>query len=283
MSTFAALFALFSIAYSQTSGETGWDLVETTWNINVFAGFYPIELTVDAAKKKNWQQLLTCSDSGSPGNVYTLGGDLSSMPIYNADGYISGMILGMLDPGASSETINKINPYTQYTMSNGTKFWGVEAYFRDPDTICKSGQTKNGDVGDRLWFNNGDGSGNYYKAPLTQNASVLNSTGWELGACFWQMGYHYWRYMSIDMDCDQTYPIFLLYNGGKLNAWGIALAHSDRPDLTSYRWEHPAGSELDYFFQSGEIPKCLPNQGTLSTQHIFLTNPAYDLCPLFSG
>ena len=112
---------------------------------------------------------------------------------------------------------------------------------------------------------------------MRQNDTALNATMWEKGACFWQMGYHYWRYMSIDMDCNDTYPIFLLYNGGKLNAWGIALAHHDRPYLSSYRWEHPGGSELDYFFQSGQIPTCLPNDGTLSTQHIFLTNAAYNV------
>ena len=91
------------------------------------------------------------------------------------------------------------------------------------------------------------------------------------------MGTHYWRDMTVDMDCDDTYPIFLLYNGGALDAWGIALAHSDRPYLSSYRWEHPGGSELNYFFQSGEIPTCLPDAGTLSTQHIFLTNPAWNV------
>ena len=87
-------------------------------------------MTETAAVNKKWEKLFSCGDSGSPGNVYWLEGDLSSMPIYNADGYISGIILGMLDPGVTSETINKINPYTQYTMSNGTKFWGIQAYFR---------------------------------------------------------------------------------------------------------------------------------------------------------
>lgn len=156
---------------------------------------------------------------------------------------------------------------------------------RDPDQICTKGAAKNGEVGDRLWFNNGDGEGIYYKAPLTQNNTILNETGWSQGACFWQMGTHYWRYISLDMNCNNVYAIFLLYNGGKLNAWGIALAHDDRPYLTSYRWEHPSGDELDYFFQKGQIPKCLPNQGVLSTQHIFLTNPAYDVkcCILFNG
>ena len=67
-------------------------------------------------------------------------------------------------------------------------------------------------------------------------------------------------------------------NGGKLNAWGIALAHSDRPYLNSYRWEHPGGSELGLFFQSGTMPSCLPNMGTLSTQHIYLESAMKDFC-----
>ena len=92
------------------------------------------------------------------------------------------------------------------------------------------------------------------------------------------MGKHYWRWISSDMNCNNTYPIFILYTRSKLNAWGIAMAHSDRPYLTSDRWEHPGGTELEYFFQSDTFPQCLLDAGTLSTQHIYMTNPIWDNC-----
>mmetsp|Transcript_23908 Transcript_23908/g.37949 ORF Transcript_23908/g.37949 Transcript_23908/m.37949 type:complete len:279 (-) Transcript_23908:28-864(-) len=273
------IFAVLSgIGCSQTIGNTGWDRLQTTWNIDVFAGFYHVPLTMTAAESKGWKQLLKCGETGSPGNVYYLGDDLSSMPIYNADGKIAGIILGMLNPGASEET--DASAFTQYKMQNGTQFWGVQGTFRDPSTICTANSSGNIEVGDRLWFPNGDSNGKIYGAPLRENSTALSADGWVKGGCFPVMGWHYWRYLKVDMDCNDIYAIFLLYNGDKLNAWGIALTHDDRPNLTSYRWEHPGGAELKPFFQSGDEPTCLPNQGTLTTQHIFLTNPIWDECPL---
>eukprot|EP01084_Bolivina_argentea_P073680 133683_1 len=273
----ALLLTFFANANSQTVGNTGWTMLETTWNINAFAGFYPVPLTESEAKNKKWVPMMKCGDSTSPGNLYSDAGDLSAMPFYNADGQISGLILGMLNPGASSETSSQ--PFVQYHLKNGTKFWGIQANFRNPSTTCESGKGGNEKIGDRLWFAQRSQS-SFYKAPLNQSKEALESNGWVYGACFWQMGYHWWRYITVNENCNDMYPIFLLYNNNKLNAWGIAMAHEDRPKLTSFRWEHPGGSELNNFFQPGTIPACLPKQGTLSTMHIFMTNPAYDLCPI---
>ena len=92
------------------------------------------------------------------------------------------------------------------------------------------------------------------------------------------MGDHYWHGISASMNCDDAYPIFVLYTRGELVGWGVAMAHSDRPDLKSYRWEHPAGDDLRWFFQENNFPQCLPRQGKLSTQHIFMTNPIWNNC-----
>jgi len=213
---------------------------------------------------------MSCENETSPGNVYWLGNDLSSMPFYTNSGLLAGIILGMTNPGASSEYA----PFNKYILPNGTVFWGVEANFRDPQMICTNNNS-NDKVGDRLWFKDED---YYYEAPITENATILNNDGWSKGACFVGMGDHWWRYANASTPCDDTYPIFLLYNSGKLNAWGIAMAHSDRPYLTSYRWEHPGGSELKWFFEPGQMPTCLPNQGTLSSQHVYMTNPLFDSC-----
>jgi hypothetical protein len=49
------------------------------------------------------------------------------------------------------------------------------------------------------------------------------------------LGVHYWYNTRKDMSCDEFYPVFLLYNGGQLNAFGWAFqAH-----MTSPHMEHP--------------------------------------------
>merc|ERR1712087_63022 len=169
-------------------------------NLNVFEGFYSVPLTESSAVSKKWAKLMSCGDSTSPGNLYALQDDLSSMPFYNADGNIAGIVLGMFNPGSSS----KKSPFTEFKLSNGTSFWGVQANFRDPAKICQSGSSNNVKVGDRLWFTNGNHN-DYYEAPLYQNKSTLEGAGWVTGACFWQMGYHWWRYISADADCNGLY------------------------------------------------------------------------------
>jgi len=254
-------------------GDTGWTELATTWSLAPFQGFYPVPTTLDAAQSQNWDEMLTCSDDSRVGYLYADKEDLSSMPFYNSNGQLYGIMLGMTNPGETSE----IPPFNSYTLQNGTTFWAVQAYFRDPSLVCSSSEVStNETIGDRLWFRTGNNS--FYEVPLLENTTALDSDGWVMGACFVGMGMHYWRYVDVNMNCNNTYPIFLLYNQQKLNAWGIAMAHDDRPYLTSYRWEHPGGQSLQCFFQKGDMPACLPKQGTLSTQHVFMTNPFWDLC-----
>jgi hypothetical protein len=52
---------------------------------------------------------------------------------------------------------------------------------------------------------------------------------------FIQIGQHYWYNISEGMSCDDFFPAFLLYNSGKLNAFGWATLG----DFESNRYEHP--------------------------------------------
>jgi len=261
-----------SLLLSSAIAGSGWTELSTTWSAVPFQGFYSVPLTLSAVKSKGWNEMLTCKNDPKVGYLYAENGDLSSMPFYNSYGQIYGIMLGMTNPGKSSE----VPPFNSYTLPNGTKFWGVQAYFRDPTTVCSSAAaSKEEKVGDRLWFRNGN---TFYKAPLMENSTILDADGWLKGGCFVGMGVHYWRYMSVDMNCNNAYPLFLLYSQQKLAAWGVAMVHDDRPYLTSYRWEHPSGDSLKLFFESGDMPTCLPNQGTLSTQHVYMTNPLWDNC-----
>jgi hypothetical protein len=46
--------------------------------------------------------------------------------------------------------------------------------------------------------------------------------------------------MSTTMDCHDIFPVFLLYNGGMLNAWGWVFASSP-VESGGNRWENPSG------------------------------------------
>ncbi|ETO02141.1 hypothetical protein RFI_35300 [Reticulomyxa filosa] len=274
---------------SASFGPTAWTDLKTTWSAAPFKGFIPVPTSLSDAKSRGWDEMLTCAKDSRVGYLYAENEDISSMPFYNSNGQIYGIILGMTDPGQSSE----IPPFNSYTLSNGTAFWGVQAYFRDPAYVCSdTSVSTNEKIGDRLWFRVGDnfclfllGPNSFYEVPLVENSTTLDNDGWLMGGCFVGMGMHYWRYVSVDMDCNTVYPIFLLYTEQKLTAWGIAMAHDDRPYCTLFfflllfkRWEHPGGDSLKFFFQEGDMPTCLPNQGTLSTQHVYLGNPLWYNC-----
>ena len=49
-------------------------------------------------------------------------------------------------------------------------------------------------------------------------------------------GLHYWYNVRKDMDCNEFFPVFLLYNDGVLNAFGWAFGLNIQ---TSSRFEHP--------------------------------------------
>jgi hypothetical protein len=64
-------------------------------------------------------------------------------------------------------------------------------------------------------------------------------------------GLHYWYDLSKNMDCDNLYPVFLLYNGGVLNGFGWALGM----DLKDYspRIEHPPQSSYGVSLENKHI------------------------------
>ncbi|ESO95123.1 hypothetical protein LOTGIDRAFT_160886 [Lottia gigantea] len=104
--------------------------------------------------------------------------------------------------------------------------------------------------------------------PFTKDGDRYFMTAYFTNPCM-----HYWYDLHTDSDCHKMFPVFLLYNGGKLNAFGWAMI----ADLKSPRYEHPGQSTFTAFMN--EVPTCLRSAPKLSTMHIYLTNnPALDLC-----
>ena len=52
---------------------------------------------------------------------------------------------------------------------------------------------------------------------------------------------HYWYNLSKSMSCDKMFPMFLLYNSGRLNAFRWAF---DPKYDSSSLWEHPKPSQF---------------------------------------
>ncbi|XP_013401824.1 uncharacterized protein LOC106167568 [Lingula anatina] len=143
-------------------------------------------------------------------------------------------------------------------------------------TICSTGRTEaefnQQGTGTGLYIQTGPNpASDYITIPLKE--SEVQGTKWTLGKCFYGMGVHYWYNLSEDMSCNDFAPIFLLYNKGKLNAFGWAF----QGNYPSTRYEHPSQNTFGLFMKA--VPKCLKTVGTISTLHIYLTRtPALNFC-----
>ncbi|RUS74924.1 hypothetical protein EGW08_017304 [Elysia chlorotica] len=132
-----------------------------------------------------------------------------------------------------------------------------KSYAPKKGIICTSGRTqadfdRNG-TGTGLWIQNGSTPDQVTQVPYYQND--LSGTNWIEGRCFNSM-------------------VFLLYNGGRLNAFGWALL----ADLPAPFYEHPTRQSVPAFMEV--IPDCLRNlTGRMSTMHIYMTwTPALNFC-----
>ncbi|XP_078695110.1 uncharacterized protein LOC144924043 [Branchiostoma floridae x Branchiostoma belcheri] len=88
-------------------------------------------------------------------------------------------------------------------------------------------------------------------------------------------GQHYWYKFRPDMNCDDFYPVFLMYNDGKLNGFGWNI----NTVLDSPRYESPPTGALSLFF--AQKPPCFDERVRrgLSTLHIYLDDsPSSNFC-----
>ena len=129
--------------------------------------------------------------------------------------------------------------------------------------------------GDRLWFTSGK-HGVYTKVPLTEEYCELYDMGYDQGGCqdeIYLMGSHYWRYIDVNGDCNDGYPIFLMYDNHTLHGWGVTMINYDRPYPTSSRWDEVIGAYIGGFFLPDELPTCLAEQEIpLNVMHVYMTS-----------
>ncbi|XP_062579205.1 uncharacterized protein LOC134241138 [Saccostrea cucullata] len=242
-----------------------WDGLKVTWGINPFnsINFADMPRTEAEAEQSGFTIISGCEHENFLGKRYMKDNDPAVILIYDVNGYIAGIQAGIpttLSNGYPSLELQK-HPFVR----DFDKHY-ITAYFVSPDLICTRGRTSSEvstqGTGTDLYIQNSTNPMESIKIPHQE--ADIGSTKWVKGHCFPAMGVHYWYDISLDMSCDQLFPVFLLYNGGVLNAFGWAF----KAELPSPRYEHPSQSTFKAFMQVK--PSCLDQAGTLSTLHIYL-------------
>ncbi|KAK7110152.1 uncharacterized protein [Littorina saxatilis] len=266
---------LFGFADSANSPDK-WDYLKVTFSFNVFSPwtFADLPRTEGEADENGWTKIADCdSNSKFQGARYVRAADHSVILLFDLNGFIAGIQCGISE--------SHVSPVYPPLKQRGNIFqhdgdrYTLTAYFVDPTTICKYGRTEDEfniyGTGTGLYIQNGsDPLTQSIRIPSTQ--SEISETKWTKGWCFLFMGDHYWYDLDKNMSCDDFQPVFLLYHGGWLTAfgWALGIGHN------SMRFEHPSKTALSKFLDP--VPQCLDNYPQLSTMHIYMTSPYNEWC-----
>ncbi|RUS82736.1 hypothetical protein EGW08_009516 [Elysia chlorotica] len=270
---FVTLISNFSSAFLLFDSDPKWTGLKVTWGPNPLSSSYFVNQprTAADAVKQGFQKISDCDVNAKwRGARYVKDGDYSLTLLYDVNGYIAGIQTSV------PKSYGKYpKPQIQPPFVEDGDRWVVSAYFTDPSKICSTGRTADEfnqqGTGTNLYVQNSTKPEDSFMVPHKE--SGMTATKWTEGKCFYTMGKHYWYDLSLDMSCDGMFPMFLLYNGGELNAFGWAMV----ANLPSKHLEHPSPSTYGLFMK--EVPTCLMSSGVLSTMHIYLTDSAYkDLC-----
>ncbi|XP_005091074.2 uncharacterized protein LOC101846787 [Aplysia californica] len=263
------LVCLFCVsAHALFISGNKWNNLRVTWGLNIPKHFNAMPRTVSDAVKQNFKKISSCDKNAKwRGNRYVKDNDYAVVLLYDVNGYIAGIQTSIPNNQANGYPSSKIQPPF---LPDGNRYTAT-AYFVDPSIICTRGRTA------AQYAAQGTGTNLYIQETANPEASTqvprneadLANTKWTKGKCFFSMGMHYWYDVKENMDCGGLFPVFLLYNGGKLNAFGWAM----QTGLSSSQYEHPDITVIDKFMQT--VPTCLKSVKALSTMHIYLTDKYY--------
>lgn len=90
------------------------------------------------------------------------------------------------------------------------------------------------------------------------------------------LGVHYWYNMTEDMSCERIFPIFLLFNGGRLNAFGFAFATNITD--SEKRFEHPPQNAYGVCNPNLPKPTNQLNFSCLASCILFIVVETLQLC-----
>ncbi|KAK3609730.1 hypothetical protein CHS0354_011422 [Potamilus streckersoni] len=260
--------------------EPNWNNLRVTWGKNPLShtNFASMPRTEENAIQKGFVMKSNCNASRNfAGKRYWKDNDPSVMLLYDVNGYIAGIQIGITkDMKTGSGENYPFERQVNAPFVDDGDFYVITAYFIDPAIVCTIGRTQSEfssqGTGEYLRIQNGTHPTDVITVPTRENE--VENTGWTQGKCFPSMGVHYWNNLHVDMPCNELFPVFLLYNKGNLNAFGWAL-QTNVPG--TQRLEHPPPSSYSLFMKT--VPSCLYRQGTLTTLHMYLTtNYFLNLC-----
>lgn len=264
---FIALFGALAQAWQlpwQKTDTPDWDQLSVTWGPLPWKYFNKLPMDVENAKADGWTLTRSCDASNYfAGNRYVLKGDTAVMLLFDSNGKIAGIQNGLPKsaPGVQALKLPWISEGNMYVIT---------AYFTNPRNICGGSRPSSEYIGDKLLLQTGNQPSDTMSIPFKQED--LAGTKWVRGGCFPSMGRHYWYDISADMNCDDFYPMFLLYNSDRLTGFGWVA----QGNAASSRYEHPPPKKLGLgFFLSDTKPKCIAEIPSLSTQHVYLEKRPY--------
>jgi len=229
-----------------------------------FPSYTGLPITEGEAIKDGWRLVKdACKEKAQfVGRQYTKDtSDKSRMLLFDANGKTAGFQM------AFSNNLGVAKNWVGKVVINDGSHYVITVYFTDPKQICNADNKRRDKfIGENLYILSTD-----KMMTVPYKEKDIANTKWVNGKCFIGMGQHYWYNSSPAMDCDDLFPIFLLYNQGILNGFGFATG----TDITSSNVEHPPTMVLKLFFKPDEKPKCLDNLPNLSTQHVFLQRRPY--------
>jgi len=272
---FALTSSLQAFLLDDLVRQEKWDGLKVTWGPNPLSSSYFVDQprTVTDALAQGWVKIQSCDRTAAwRGERYVKNNDFAVILLFDVAGYIAG-IQTSVTPTAGYPSANIRPPF----VPDGDRMT-LTAYFVPPSVICSTGRSAADFAA--------NGTGPYLSLQRTMvpedatyipaTETGIANTRWTKGKCFLTMGMHYWYDISENMNCNDFFPVFLLYNSGRLTAFGWALGDK----FSSPTYEHPSDTVIPLFMQTP--PKCILSAGaagTLSTQHIYLTSSAAkDLC-----
>jgi len=280
------LVASFSASHCFMFGGSGsgpeWNSLKVTWGPNPLSKNYftAQPLTIGEAKKDGFVEISNQCTGKFVGQRLMKDNDLGLILIYDTQGNIAGVQMAL--PVSMAKT--QYYQFDTQKMFNRDTVAGVDAYvltayFVDPSTICQSdrdgARLKREGTGTGLWLQNGtDPIRDSVLQPMQQSA--VSATKWVKGSCFPSMGVHYWYDNRLDKNCEQFFPVFLMYNKGKLTGFGWAAM--GKYEYTK-RTEFPPYSAVSSFLNP--VPTCMKQYydeaGGFTTMHIYFNTAAWNL------
>lgn len=267
------ILALLACTVASAQRDVAWDDLRIKWDLNIFDenSFRQYPVTQSDAEDQGFSLVddRACDD-GLPGLRFAEGGDLSTIIVYDVNGYIAGvqMAISQADGEANSGGFPfDAQPVFRPDTINEVDYWVLAAYFIEPAQVCvgrTEAEFEESGTGTGLFIMTGAELTEYENPPNFQEE--VDMTDWTQGYCFVSMGEHYWYNMSVDLDCNEFFPVFLLFNQGELTGFGWSV----QGVYPSEHTEYPPSFVLNLFINP--IPECLPplvDTIGVTTQHIY--------------